>query len=369
MNKKIRILHVLLTSNFGGIESLLCDIDNDIDKNKFQLDFIATGKAKYQKKILANGSKIFFIPSEKNLIHYKKSMLSIMNQNYDIIHFNKNSLANCLPIIWANRLKKRPKIIVHSHNTSPSINNIVLRELHRINRRLIRNIPDYRIACSELAAQFMFNRGERVTILKNGIDTKKFEFSLKNRNEIRKQLNISPDTVVFGNVGRFSQQKNHKRLIHIFNKIQNMNLNTKLLLIGDGKLKKDVEDTVQKLKLNDKVLFLGRKPDVYKYLSAMDAVVIPSLYEGLSISVIEAQCAGLPTFVTNSMSQEAFITSYIQSFDLDSDDEEIAKLIINEYQSLSDVERIQQSKVVAKYGFDIKESTLKLSRIYEDLIN
>lgn len=368
MNKKIRILHVLLTSNFGGIESLLCDIDNDIDKNKFQLDFVATGKAEYQREILANGSNIFFVPSEKNLIHYKKAMLNVMNQNYDIIHFNKNSLANCLPIIWANKLEKRPKIIIHSHNTSPSINNVVLKELHKVNRRLIRNIPDYRIACSKLAAQFMFNK-DKATILKNGIDTKKFEFSSKNRNKIRKQLNISPNTVVFGNVGRFSQQKNHKRLIHIFNEIQHINCNTKLLLIGDGKLKKDVEDTVQNLKLNNKVLFLGKKPDVYKYLSAMDAVIIPSLYEGLSISVIEAQCAGLPTFVTNSMSKEAFITNYIQSFSLDSNDKKIADLITSDYQSLSSAERILQSKVVARNGFDIKKSTLKLSKIYEGLVN
>lgn len=368
MNKKIRILHVLLTSNFGGIESLLCDIDNDIDKNKFQLDFVATGKAEYQRKILNNGSNIFFVPSEKNLIHYKKVMLNIMNQNYDIIHFNKNSLANCLPIIWANKLEKRPKIIIHSHNTSPSINNIVLKELHKVNRRLIRNIPDYRIACSKLAAQFMFNK-DKVTILKNGIDTKKFEFSSKNRSEIRKQLNIAPNTVVFGNVGRFSQQKNHKRLIHIFNEIQHINCNTKLLLIGDGKLKKDVEDTVQDLKLSNKVLFLGKKTDVYRYLSAMDAVIIPSIYEGLGISAIEAQCSGLPTFIADSIPKEAFVTNYIQSFGLDSDDKEIAELILNDFQFLNNVERIEQNRVVAEHGYDIKDTTLKLSGIYEGLVN
>ncbi len=368
MNKKIRILHVLLTSNFGGIESLLCDIDNDIDKNKFQLDFIANGKAEYQKKILNNGSNIFFVPSEKNLILYKKAMLNIMNQNYDIIHFNKNSLANCLPIIWATKLKKRPKIIIHSHNTSPSINNVVLRELHKVNRRLIRNIPDYRIACSELAAKFMFNQ-DKATILKNGIDTKRFEFSSKNRNEIRKQLNISLNTVVFGNVGRFSQQKNHKRLIHIFNEIQHINPDTELLLIGDGKLKKDVEDTVQNLKLSNKVLFLGRKTDVYKYLSAMDAVIIPSLYEGLGISAVEAQCSGLPTFVADSVPKEAFVTDYIQSFSLNFEDKEIAELVLKDFKFLNNAERIEQSKIVAKHGYDIKDTTLKLSRVYEDLVN
>lgn len=368
MNKRIRILHVLLTSNFGGIESLLCNIDKNIDKNKFQLDFIATGKAEYQRKILDNGSNIFFVPSEKNLILYKKTMLAIMNQDYDIIHFNKNSLANSLPIIWANKLKKRPKIIIHSHNTSPSINNVVLRELHKVNKRLIRNIPDYRIACSELAAQFMFNKNN-ATILKNGIDTKKFEFSNKNRNEIRTQLNISPNTVVFGNVGRFSQQKNHEKLIYIFNEIQNINSNTKLLLIGDGKLRKSIKDTVQKLKLNNKVLFLGEKSDVYKYLSAMDAVIIPSLYEGLGISAIEAQCSGLLTFVADSVPKEAFVTKNIQSFSLNSGDKEIAELILDTYQSSNSIARVKQSKVVAEHGFDIKDVTLKLSRIYEDLVN
>lgn len=368
MNKKIRILHILLTSNFGGIESLLCDIDKNIDKDKFQLDFIATGKAEYQKNILANGSKIFLIPSEKDFIHYKKSMLDIMNKNYDIIHFNKNSLSNCLPIIWANRLKKRPKIIIHSHNTSPSINNVILRELHKVNRRLVANIPDYRIACSKLAAQFMFSSDE-VTILKNGIDTKKFKFSNENRNNIRKQLNISPDTVVFGNVGRFSQQKNQKKLVYIFNEIQKINPDSKLMLIGEGNLKKNVEDTVQKLKLTNKVLFLGKKYDVYKYLSAMDAVIIPSLYEGLGISAIEAQCSGLPTFVSDSVPEEAFVTNYIQSFSLNSEDKKIAKRILNTFQLLSNNERRKQNKVVAKYGYDIKETTLKLSRIYEDLVN
>ena len=368
MTQKIRILHILLTSNLGGIESLLCNIDKNIDKNKFQLDFIATGKAEYQRKILANGSKIYLIPSEKNLIHYKKSMLNIMNQNYDIIHFNKNSLANCLPIIWANKLKKRPKIIIHSHNTSPSINNVVLRELHKVNRKLIRNIPDYRIACSELAAQFMFNDGN-ATILKNGIDTKKFEYSVENRNKIRRQLNISPNTVVFGNVGRFSQQKNHKRLIYIINEIQSMNPKTKLLLIGDGRLRKNINATVQKLKLTDKVLFLGKRSNVYRYLSAMDAVLIPSLYEGLGISAIEAQCSGLPTFVADSVPKEAFVTDYIQSFSLNSEDKEIAELVLKDFKFPNNAERIEQSKIVAKHGYDIKDTTSKLSRIYEDLVN
>lgn len=367
MIKKIRILHVLLTNNLGGIESLLCNIDENIDKNKFQLDFIATGRAEYQRKILANGSKIFFIPSEKKIIHYKKAMLNIMNQNYDIIHFNKNSLANCLPIIWANRLKKRPKIIVHSHNTSPSINNLVLKELHKINRKLIRNIPDYRIACSKSAANFMFDKD--ATVLRNGIDTKKFRFSIENRNDIRKQLDVSPNTVVFGNVGRFSQQKNHERLIYIFNEIQHINPNTKLLLIGDGKLRKKIKDTVQKLKLNNKVMLLGKKTDVYRYLSAMDAVIIPSLYEGLGISAVEAQCSGLPTFVADSIPKEAFVTKHIQSFSLDSDDKEIAKLVLKNVKLLNNVERIEQSKVVAEHGYDIKDTTLKLGRIYEGLVN
>lgn len=366
--RQIKILHVQLTDNYGGIESLLCNIYKYIDKSQFHFDFIASGKAQYQERLLHGNSHIFYMPSIKNIFEYKRKFDNILNNRYDIVHFHKNSLANPLPIVWAKHHITRPKIIVHSHNSSPSINKRSLYLLHDINKYLIRNIPDCKVACSKEAAKWMFPNLHNVKVLPNGIDTDKFKFSDQIRKSVRKQLGISDDTLVLIHVGRFSKQKNHELLIKIFQEIVNKKPNSILLLLGDGELRKKICKKVNNNQIiKQKVLFLGLQKDVNKYLSASDIFILPSLYEGLAIVAIEAQCNGIQGWVSDAISKETFISPNIKTFSLDMNPEEIASKVLNNSNGLNQYNRAEQFKVIANTEYCINKTVDKLSKIYKEL--
>lgn len=364
---KIKVLEFEITENMGGVESLLCNIDEEIDKEKFQIDYVANNKADYQNKLKKLGSKIYFLPAPRNLIQYKKSINNILDNGYDIVHFNKNSLANSFPIIYAKQHHTHPKIILHSHNTAPTHNIVGLKFLHNINKKILKNKVDYRIACSIEAKKWMFNPNESVEIINNGIDTNKFRFSVEKRQKIRQKLNINKTDLVIGNVGRFNRQKNHTELINIYNELLKEMPNSKLILIGEGEEKNKIINFIREKGLEKNVILVGTTSKVDEYLSAMDIFLMPSLYEGLPIAAVEAQASGLNVFVSDNISAEVYITSYIHPISLLDPSQKNAKCIKNKYKVLDTLERQKQADVVKNKGFDLKNTTLRIEEIYEML--
>ena len=367
--KKIRVLEFELTENMGGVESLLCSVDKRINKKIFEIDFIATQYAPYQEDLKEIGSKIFLLPSIKKIILYVKSLNQILNNNYDIVHFNKNSLANSLPILISKYHPTHPKIIIHSHNTAPTHNILGLKFLHFVNKTILRSVPDYKIACSGEAKKWMFFSKDNVEIINNGIDTKKFKFSEIKRSKIRHKLGISDDTVLIGNVGRFNRQKNHVGLIKIFANLANNTDKYKLLLIGKGDEMQKIKSLVKENQLNKKVIFVDNTSVVDEYLSAMDIFLMPSLYEGLPLAAVEAQAAGLQVFVSDNISKEVYLTSYIYPISLKWDEGKISTFIKQKYQELNYDERKRQANVVHNKDFDLLDTTDKFEKVYENIIN
>lgn len=328
MSKKIKVLHVQLTKNFGGIESLLTNVYANIDRTKYQFDFIATADKPYQNKLKKMGGNVYLVPPIKQSISYIRHFNQILNNNYDIIHFHKNSAANIFPVLLAKHHFTHPKIIIHSHNTSPSMNNVGLLILHKLNRPFLNKIADKKVACARAAASWMFGKKNNAQIINNGINIDKFTYSYKARNLIRKELHISPDTFVLGNVGRFSEQKNQSFLIDIFNALEKKIPNSKLILVGDGHLLKRIKKKVIALGLESKVVFTGKQDNIPDYLSAMDEFVMPSLYEGLPISAVEAQAEGLNVLLSDTISKEVVLTNSTKLFSLNQSPDKIADLII-----------------------------------------
>lgn len=364
---KIKVLEFEITENMGGVESLLCSIDRKIDKNKFQIDFIANHPAKYQKELKELGSNIYLLPSVFNYEKYKKRLNNILDRHYDIVHFNKNSLANSLPLYIVNRHESHPKIILHSHNTAPTRSTPGLKSLHKLNKLLVNNIPNYKIACSKEAEKWMFNKNNKVEIINNGIDIAKFQFSENKRQLIRQKYDIGDDTVLIGNVGRFNQQKNHVGIVNIFEKINRLNANTKLMLIGEGKEKEKIIHLVNEKKLDKKVIFVGNTSHVDEYLSAMDIFLMPSLYEGLPIAAVEAQTSGLLTFVSDNISDEVYLNQAIYPISLNWGYDRIAAFINDKAITLNDIDRKAQATIVKQKGFDIKDATNRIEEIYTKL--
>lgn len=367
MSRKIKVLHIQLTENFGGIESLLTNVYANIDRSKYQFDFIVTAKEPYQKRLTDLGGNVFLLPSIRKISSYARAFNKLLNNDYDIVHFHKNSAANIIPVLIVKNHPTHPKIIIHSHNTFPSIQNIILVKLHRINRIFLSRIADEKIACSNAAANWMFGKNDDVQIINNGIDIKKFTFSNIDRKAIRKKYSIKDDDFVVGAVGRFTKQKNYKMTIEIFNEIKKLRKNSKLMIIGDGYLKKAIIKQVYQLGLENDVLFLGLQLNVSPYLSAMDAFLMPSIYEGLGIAAVEAQSEGLPTYISNKFPKEVTLTNLVRRFSLKQSPYSIANTIVDNIRK--NIRNELTAKEIKKSNYSLNNTVRSFANIYQGILN
>ena len=229
-------------------------------------------------------------------------------------------------------------------------------------------IPRYAtklFACSEAAGKWMF-KGTEFEVLYNAIDAQQYSYNEDVRNRVRKEFGIAKETLVIGHVGRFSPPKNHAFLIEIFCDIVRRQPDSKLLLVGDGILRKDIEKKCFDNAVWDKVIFTGLRGDVPDLLQAMDVFVFPSLFEGLGIVTIEAQASGLPCIISDKVPIECKITGgLVKQVKLEESAEYWALQLIES----SNIERRNTLNEIRKAGFDVKENVKKLEKIYLSLWN
>lgn len=305
--KRIRVLHSELNGELGGIESFLYNVYRFIDKEKVEFDFLTISDTPaYGDKFKKMGSTVYKVPKHINFLGYYFAIDKILREgNYDIVHIHKNS---AIDILILKVLQRFPniKVVVHSHNTFPSVGG-KLEKLHKFNRKYLYDNADYRLACSDNAGKWMYGNGA-FEIIKNGIDTKGFRFCTEYGEEIRAMYGIPMNAFVIGHVGRFTNQKNHSKLIDIFAAIKERKSDAYLLLLGGGELQDTIKSKVEKLNLCDSVIFCGVRTDVNKYLCAMDAFVFPSTWEGLGIVAIEAQASGLECYLSRELPKEVEVT-------------------------------------------------------------
>ena len=201
--------------------------------------------------------------------------------------------------------------------------------------------------------------GLKFNILNNAIDTKQYQYSEKVRTAYREELGLG-DSLVIGHVGRFNPPKNHRFLIEIFDKLKQKNTNVKLLLVGDGDGRGKIEDLVKEKNLQEDIKFLGMRDDVYNILQAMDVFVFPSLYEGLPVTLIEAQSAGLPCIISNQVPLECKMSDLIHVKSL----QESESAWVDEILKLSDYKRTDTTPLVIQSGYDIRKNAEKLQKYY-----
>lgn len=364
---KVKVLHFELSNQVGGIESFLLNVYSNIDRDKIQFDFVTISEEPAlgaQFKEL--GGKIYEVSNYRCLSNYKKDISQLIEfSDYDVVHFHKNSAANIIPMKIVSKAKNRPLIIVHSHNTSPSVGRVT-QILHYLNRKKMYELADYHFACSREAAKWMYNDScqKDVCIIPNGIETKKFFYTKKKAVKKRLELGIDDDVFVLGHIGRFSEQKNHELLLKIFQSILMIKPKSILLLIGTGNLKEEIEREVSLLGIKDKVWFLGTRTDIPELLFAMDAFIMPSLYEGLPIAAVEAQAAGLQVYLSNKISRESELSNGVSWFSLEENCDEIARKVVEE--SYKATEEIRQSRnmILSQSQYNIKTTATVLESIY-----
>lgn len=310
----IRVLQVVGLMGRGGAESMIMNLYRAIDRTKIQFDFVVHTKEEqaFDQEILALGGRIYRVPSYKvyNHLAYRRAWRDFLKNHgeYRVVHSHIRSTASIfLPIAKEFGLVT----VVHSHNTSSGaglangVKNLLQRNLKR------EGSADYRLACGQEAGRWLFGDLD-FQVLANAIHTDDFVFSPEIRGKIRSQYGVE-DCFVMGNVARFHPQKNHLFLLEVFAEIYHRNPNARLMLVGDGDLRAEITQKISALKLEDGVILTGVQPNVNELLMAMDVFLFPSLWEGLPVTMIEAQATGLHCVASrDNVTAEVAVTDLVE---------------------------------------------------------
>ena len=366
MEKPIRVLQILGIVANGGVEAVIMNYYRNMNKNKIQFDFVVHNDAdeNYIKEILSMGAKVYKVtPYNQNVFKFMYEIYHIIKSNqYQIVHSNMNALSGfaLLPAYLAGAKVR----ILHNHTTDSKEEK--LRSLiKRMLRPFAKLFANKYWACCKLAAEWMYGKiaviNGKVTIINNAIDLEKFKFNREIRKQLRKELGLE-NCFVIGHVGRFVKTKNHEFLIEVFNEVLKQKETARLLIIGDGKLKLQIEEKVKKLGIKSAVMFLGNRNDVADLYNAMDVFVLPSLYEGLPVVGVEVQANSLPFICSDKVTNEILLTDNIRLLSLQQYKTEWCNAILN-----AERKKIANKKDSLLKNFDIKSESKKLEELYLSL--
>lgn len=318
-----RILCLISCMNAGGAETFLMKLYRQMDKSQYQLDFCINVKEKcfYEDEILSMGGRIFRIPSKsENRKEFARQLTElIQKEGYtSVLRITSNAMG-----FMDLKIAKKAGAKICAARSSNSSDGKGWKPwlAHRMGKLLYGKYVDVKFAPSDLAAIYTFGQKAydqgKVTILHNAVDLDVFSYSDEGRTAIRQELGVDADTVLVGHVGRFDPQKNHGQLLDIYAEIAKKQPQSKLLLVGQGKLQDQTREKAKALGIADRVIFAGVRSDIPRVLSAMDVFVFPSLYEGMPNTVIEAQATGLPCIIADTITREADITGLVQYLSLE----------------------------------------------------
>ena len=357
----MRVLQVVTHMNRGGLETMLMNYYRNIERTQIQFDFLTHREKRgdYDDEIEALGGTIYRLPilnpwNKK----YRRALATFFDEHpeYTVVHVHQDCMSSVI-------LKEAPKHnvpvrIAHSHNSNQDKNLKYLIKL--IYRHYIPRYATHLFACGEEAGKWMF-RGAKFEILNNAIDSNRYVFDVEKRKKQRKSLKLEENCLLIGHVGRFSPQKNHTFLIDIFAQVCKKK-NAKLLLVGNGEFRKQIEEKVAKLDLTESVIFAGLRSDVSDLMQAMDVFVFPSLYEGLPVTLIEAQASGLACVISEKIPIECKKTDFVQQIGL----EESVDIWADKIIEMAQMSRKNTYKEIKKSGFDIQENAKRLQSFYHD---
>lgn len=309
-----RYLMTGMTPNPGGVEAYIMNLVRHLDPDKVRFDYLVNFEEPiaYEQELRDMGSKIIRLPGRRkhpihHQIEYRKFFRS-KNERYDGIYCNLLSLANIDDLTYAKKSGFK-RIIAHSHNADDSGWDIIgiRKRLHQSHQKTLKRYTEKLFACSEQAGAYMFGKDAKFEIIHNAIDADRFRFDEKRRNTVRKELKIPEDARVYGTVGRMEEQKNPLFLIKIFRELHRRDRNSRFIHVGDGSMRGEIEKKLREYGLDDCYTITGRVSDSSGYYQAMDAFLLPSLYEGLPVALVEAQAADLPCFLADTISDETRI--------------------------------------------------------------
>lgn len=372
LNSKTKVLYILdsLKQRFG-VTAVAMNYFRNIDRNRIQINFLVFNDSESEivDEIRRAGSDVFFMPklSAKNVFDVIKFYNSFFKEHndYKIIHSHFNQIDSIVfPIAKKNGIKH---CISHSHNTKYSDYRL------RAIRNWVMCIPlkkaaDTWAACGVNAGEFLygknFMKSQKHLVINNAIDIDRFRFNVEVRELKRKELGFTSEFVI-GNVGSLKLQKNQQYLLKLFARLLEVVKNPndyRLIIVGDGDLKKNLVKLADELKISDYVTFMGVRNDVNVLLQVMDVFILPSLYEGLPVIGIEAQASGIPCLFSSNITREVDICN-ARFIELEDDKDKWVDAIIQ----ARSFKRIDSVDMIREKGFSIKDEAIKLSDFYVNL--
>ncbi|MBP3038584.1 glycosyltransferase family 1 protein [Bacillaceae bacterium Marseille-Q3522] len=364
MGDPLRVLHVVVNMNRGGAETLLMNLYRHIDRNKIQFDFLTCKKGEFDEEIIEMGGKVHRIPYVTDVGHMRfyRGLLQFLsaNKEYIILHSHLDKMSGF--VLYAANRAGIPIRIAHSHNTQSEGNTAAKIYKWLAGKFINANATDL-IACSETAAEWLYTtKKTEALILKNGIDIGEFTFSPEVRKQMRAELQLHPSTFVLGHVGRFCAQKNHSFLIEIFAVFLKERPDSVLLLAGDGKERAVIEQKATELSVISHVKFLGARTDIERILQAIDLFVFPSLHEGMPLSVLEAQAAGLPCIISDQVTEEVDLgLDLVEQISLLQPQRWLEKM---KHAERNKTVRSSRQEQIAKQGYDIIDTANLMENYY-----
>ena len=376
MKKKYKVLYFMDgIGNAGGIQEMVIKWLENMDTNNIQVDILSynTGKSdNYKERVEKFGGKVYIVQTYVSRKYFWKSFKELneffkTHNDYDVLHAHSSSKAIFI-MLYAKIYGIKTRIL-HSHTTQIIMSGILPRLAATIFRPITNALSTDYFACSPEAGDFLFGRHAsrqgKIKIIHNAINIEEYYYDCEIRKYMREKLNID-NKFVIGNVGRFKEPKNHTFLIDIFKEISILEPNSILLLVGNGELEESIKRKVKKVNLEEKVIFLGFRKDVNNLMQAMDILVMPSIFEGLPVTAVEAQAVGLPCVFSDAITKEAAILDESIYLSLTDSPKKWAKEIISINKKYK---RDNKTKLIKKRGYDIAIETKKLEKFYKKVVD
>lgn len=358
---KILLINTVPTEQ-NGITGVIFNYLKAMDVKNITFDLLSlnTPSSLYSNIVESKGGRVFVLPRLEGILKYWNGLRQLIKENrYDAVHIHGNSHTVVLELsaAWAAGCVVR---IVHSHNTTCKY--VVL---SRLLTQPFNMLYTHGLACGDAAGRWMFGK-RKFTVMNNGVDTELYAFDEAKRNAIRKDKGWT-NCKVIGHVGGFVETKNQRFIVEVFRELHKRDNTYRLLLIGDGNMRQEVEDKVKECSLQDVVCMTGNINNVYDYLNAMDLVLMPSLFEGLPLTLVEQQANGLRCVVSDAITIEADKTGNMTFLPLTMDAAGWAESIKS-----VDVDNKEQRKArsheaierIRECGYSIQEESRKLKEYY-----
>ena len=356
----IRVLHVVTYMGRGGLETMLMNYYRHIDRSKVQFDFLVHREfeADYDEEVKALGGRIYHVSRlvpwsrkyKAELKHFFKS-----HPEYKIVHVHQD----CLSSVALQCAKECgiPVRIAHSHSSSAVKNIKYPIKLYYMKK--IPRVATHLFACGKQAGDWMFS-GKKYIIIRNAIDTERYLYTSTVDENVREELGLSGKNVI-GHVGNFTPAKNHIFLLEIFREILKKSPNSMLLLVGGGAGFVSVKEKAESMGIADNVVFAGIRSDVNRLMQAMNVFVFPSLYEGLPVTMIEAQASGMQCIISNRVSKECMVTKELVTRKKLSDSaDNWANYVLQKSEKMHE----NHIKEIADAGYDINVAAKQLEQFY-----